>query len=78
MKKQSQFSGGQIGVNTYMKGYYGKIALLAAEKKQSQFKAKKADFISLTSEAAGSIISVRIFGETPYDCRKSFFQGEIK
>ena len=32
LKKQSQFAGSQIGVNSYMKGKYGKIGICGARK----------------------------------------------
>ena len=40
LKKQSQFAGGQIGVNSYLKGKYGNMAVCGTRKtkpKQSQF-----------------------------------------
>jgi hypothetical protein len=40
LKKQSQFAFGQIGVSSYLKGYYDKIPLCGTRKnkaKQSQF-----------------------------------------
>jgi len=40
LKKQSQFIGGQIALNSYLKGYYDKITTYEARKnkpKQSQF-----------------------------------------
>jgi len=42
LKKQTQFTAGQIGVKSYMKGYYGNKPACGAEKnkaKQSQFHA---------------------------------------
>jgi hypothetical protein len=38
LKKQSQFAVGTIGVSSYMKGYYGKLATRGAQKKQTQSK----------------------------------------
>jgi hypothetical protein len=40
LKKQSQFVGGQIGVNSYLKGHYGKMTPIWTRKnkaKQTQF-----------------------------------------
>jgi len=42
LKKQSQFSGGQIGANSYLKGNYGNKPACRAQK-------NKANFIVLSS-----------------------------
>jgi hypothetical protein len=36
LKKQSQFADGQIGVNTYIKGLYGKILICGAAKNKAK------------------------------------------
>jgi len=36
LKKQSQFAGGKIGVNSFTKGYYGNILLYGARKNKAK------------------------------------------
>jgi len=36
LKKQSQFADGQIGVNSYIKGLYGKILICGAAKNKAK------------------------------------------
>jgi len=39
LKKQSQFASGQIGVNSYLEGYYGNIAACRAPKNKANRRA---------------------------------------
>jgi len=54
LKKQSQFAGGQIGVNSYLKGKYGNMAVCGTRKtKPKQSQSKPISRANQHSKAAG-------------------------
>jgi hypothetical protein len=54
LKKQSQFAGGQVGVKSYMKGYYDKITLIGSQKNKPNIELNKL-YLFMTQKIAAAL-----------------------